>query len=1019
MTAFAPSPEQQEVIEYPLAPLRVAAAAGSGKTGTMALRLAQFVRAGAIAPEEALGITFTNKAAGELADRLRTTLPEAAAEGREVEVTTYHGFAHGLLREFGPLVGTARDVRIVTPGYTRQLIRDAIAAGPRPLLDLTQPGRVVDRVARLASTLGDHLLTAAVLSTETDDEVSRERNALADVLAAYERRKRGLGVVDFADLVTLAYRLVTEHGGLAERIRSRYRIVLLDEYQDTNPGQRELLRTIFGGGFPVTAVGDTDQTIYEWRGASPHNFASFPEHFPRADGTPAESKNLSVTWRSDLAIVAAANAVRGELRMPGPLPALQPRTAAGPGRIIAQWAHSATDEARWIAEEVEALHEAGTPWKEIAVLFRKHRQMAAVRDALVDRGIPVEVASLGGLLEVPEVVDLHAWLRLLGRPDDAVALSRLLTGGRYRLGLGDLGPLVGWVRARHPRDEHDETGIGWALLEAVDDLDGVEGLRPEARRRLGEFRSLYRSLLTTAQGVSLVELCRIVLDRTNAWPEVDALEDAARLSARLNLYRFLDLAEEWSPLEGAPSLPAFLDHLDLLADEASSGELDTARVSGEDAVPLLTVHRAKGLEWDAVFLPALEHNVFPSSVLQYEDPVSVASVMPFGLRLDRDVLPDLPDDEDGRKAILKAAHADQEWRTAYVAVTRARHGLFASGAFWTGGANPRKPSRLFEILDATATPTAGRCLEPGEPPATSSSSDRTPAPDPVFGGGWRRAVADTAFDAGLPRSLAVAAGLGEPYDRAVDQLRIDLAGLPDPGAVETEPIPFTTSVTGLVTLASCPLRFRWSEIDRLPRRPSVAARRGVELHRRIEMHNRGSVAFEDADAGFYDAVGDETAPANSFDRFRGSRFAAERPILVEAPFTLVLDGVRVSGRIDAVYESGDGWEVVDFKSGRSSDDPARRVQLEAYALAVAEAGLAGGRVPGAIRVTFAYCGGDGLEEITESVDGDWLDAARAHLAELITAATATEHPAAPSESCRRCDFSHLCTAGTAWLEAHP
>src|SRR3990170_8974476 len=482
-TTFSPSPEQWAVIEYPLEPLRVAAGAGSGKTGTMAMRLAHFVTSGKIEPEQALGITFTNKAAGELADRVRGTIPEAAAEGREVEITTYHGFAHSLLSEFGPLVGVPRGVRIVTPGYTRQLIRDAIGRAARPELDLTQPGKVVDRVARLASSLGDHLRRARDLVDLGEDAVARERTALAQVLDEYERRKAELGVVDFADLVTLAHRLVIEQEGLADRVRDRYRIVLLDEYQDTNPGQRELLRTIFGAGFPVTAVGDTDQTIYEWRGASPRNFESFPTHFPRSDGEPAESKSLSVSWRNDVAVVGVANAVRARLAVPGPLPALAHRPGAGPGRIVSHWDHSSSGEARWLAAEVEAHHEDGTPWREIAVLFRKHRQMAAIRDALVDRGIPVEVASLGGLLEVPEVVDLHAWLRILGRPDDAVALSRLLTGSTYRLGLGDLAPLSGWVRKRNRVEPDDETAIGGALLEAVDELEHVAGLNTAARGR--------------------------------------------------------------------------------------------------------------------------------------------------------------------------------------------------------------------------------------------------------------------------------------------------------------------------------------------------------------------------------------------------------------------------------------------------------------------------------------------------------------------------------------------------------
>ncbi len=1020
MTAFTPSPEQAAVIGYPLEPLRVAAGAGSGKTGTMAMRLAHLVRSKTVEPEQALGITFTNKAAGELAERVRAALPDETAEGREVEITTYHGFAHSLLDEFGPLVGVPRGVRIVTPGYTRQLIRDAIAADRRPLLDLTQPGRVVDRVARLASSLGDHLRRAADLRETATDDVSLERAALAAVLDAYEARKQRLGVVDFADLVTLAHRLVTTQPGLAARIRERYRIVLLDEYQDTNPGQRELLRAIFDAGFPVTAVGDTDQTIYEWRGATPDNFERFGEHFRRADGSPAETLPLSVTWRNDRAVVDVANAVRERISVPGPLAALAARDAAGAGTVLAHWAHSSRDEARWIAGEAERLHAAGTPWREMAVLFRKHRQMAAVRDALAERGIPVEVASLGGLLEVPEVVELHAWLRILARPDDAVALSRVLTGARYRLGLGDLAPLTRWVAARSASGPEDDTAIGWALLEAVDELDSVEGLTDEARRRLEAFRSLYRDLASTAQGVSLVELCGIVLDATGAWPEVDALDDAARLSTRLNLYRFLDLAEEWSPLEGAPSLAAFLDHLDLLADEGSSDELDTARVSGEDAIPLLTVHRAKGLEWDVVFLPALIRDVFPSRVIQYEDPVAVASVMPRSLRLDQHALEDLPDDDKERKAVLRVAHADQEWRTAYVAVTRARHVLAASGCFWIGGARSREASDLFRIVDEHAAADPDRCVEPGERPHEVVAARRVAPPDPVFPEGWRAAIARSIADPSHARSRAVATGVGEAYDRRVDELRLQLAGLPEPGPVDTDEGPFRTSVTALVTLSECPLRFRWAEIDRLPRRPAPAARRGTEVHRRIELYNRGSVAFDEVDESFYDATGDHTGTiGDAFTRFKASRFAGERPLLIEAPFDLEVAGARVAGRIDAVYEPDPGvWEIVDFKSGRKPDDPPM-VQLQAYALAATEAGFVGGRTPEEIRATFAYLGDRDVVEVTEEVDEAWLGRARADLASLIGAATADTHPATPSQACRHCDFARFCPEGTAWLELHP
>lgn len=523
-----------------------------------------------------------------------------------------------------------------------------------------------------------------------------------------------------------------------------------------------------------------------------------------------------------------------------------------------------------------------------------------------------------------------------------------------------------------------------------------------------------------------MDLCRVVLDRTGTWPEVDALDDAARLSTRLNLYRFLDLAEDWSPLEGAPSLDAFLDHLDLLADDGAGDELDTARVSGEDAVPLLTVHRAKGLEWDAVFLPALAKDVFPSKAIQHPDPYAVASVLPEHLRLDADWRRPLPDDAAERLEVLRLRHADQEWRTAYVAVTRARHHLVASGAWWTGGARPRQQGELFTLIDALAATAPGRSPAPGDRPDDPRRFNRAAAPDPLFPAGVRDGLAGAVRDPGLPRRMAEDLGMVDPYDARVEQLRMAFRDLPEPGGAATDPAPFTTSVTGLVTLASCPLRYRWSEIERLPRRPSAAARRGVELHRRIELHNRGSVAFDEAEPGFYDAIGDEAPPvAPAFSLFRESRFAVERPIVVEAPFTLLVrptsgDGpgdARVVGRIDAVYEDAAGrWEVVDFKSGRASADPARRVQLQVYALAVAEAGF-GGRRPGDIAVTFAYFGGGSLEEVTEAVDAAWLEGARQEVATLVAAAAGDEHPAAPGEGCRHCDFSRLCPAGRAWLEA--
>jgi DNA helicase-2/ATP-dependent DNA helicase PcrA len=1022
VTEIVPTSEQQQVIGHPLAPLRVTAGAGTGKTTTMALRLEHLVTQGSVEPEQALGITFTNKAAEELADRLRSRMPSLSAEGREVEVTTYHGFAYGLLREFGPLVGVERKSGLVTPGYARQLLRDALGATAPVELDLTAAGARVDELARLAGELGDHLRTPGELVEAGDDgELWAKRREQARTLQAYASRKAELGLVDYADLIARAHRLVTEHPDTSDRIRSRYRVVLLDEYQDTNPAQRELLRAIFGDGFPVTAVGDADQTIYEWRGASLENFDSFPVHFPTAAGAPAQTLELTHNRRSGRAIVDLANLVRDEIGGTGGLEqGLRPVPGAPPGEIVTAWFHDAIAEAEWIAREVVRQHEAGTAWRDMGILFRRHRQIGLVRDALERQDVPIEVAALGGLLDVPEVADLHAWLSVLGRPDDGPALLRVLLGSSYRLGLGDLAPLARWVHANRRSDEATEPGtVSWSLLEAVDDLEACEGLRPEAVRRLEGFRDRYRILLAAAQGVSLVELCRRILGITGAWQEVEALGDAARLSTRLNLYRFLDLAEEWSPLEGRPSLEAFLDYLDLLVEDRANDELDTARVSGEDAVTLLTIHRAKGLEWRVVFLPAVCHGLLPSSSQGYADPTRFPHYLPASLRLDEELR---TVDESAVSDIVERRHAAQEWRTAYVAVTRAKERLVLSGAHWYTERRAKTPSRLFELAgDVDGCLVAAECPDPGDPPAGLRFDAEPPPPDPVFPEGWRSAVAAAAAD---PATIAdIAAGLesGAAYDASMDQLRMLLDELPDPPSPSQDEAPFRTSVTGLVTYAGCPKRFYWSEVDRMPRRPAPWLRRGIELHRRIELHNRGAASFDEADADLYDApaAGTEPAdPASGFAAFARSRFAAERPILVEAPFELLVGDARVAGRIDAVYQPAPGtWEVVDFKSGRASDNPSRAVQLEAYAVAVADAGFALD-APEHIRVSFVFLG-EGCEEVGTDVDGAWLDAARSHLADLVEGAAGGYYPPTPGDHCRHCDFARFCPEGSAFVEERP
>jgi RecB family exonuclease len=257
------------------------------------------------------------------------------------------------------------------------------------------------------------------------------------------------------------------------------------------------------------------------------------------------------------------------------------------------------------------------------------------------------------------------------------------------------------------------------------------------------------------------------------------------------------------------------------------------------------------------------------------------------------------------------------------------------------------------------------------------------------------------------------------YDAAVKQMRMILDDMPAAPEEENPDGSVDISVTGLVTLAGCPQRFYWSDVDPLPRRQAPAMRRGIKIHRLIELHGRGEMPLEDLDEDLYDVTESDSATGERGDPYEvylDSRFARLKPRYVEAPIDLRLPAGRVRGRIDAVYEPEPGnWEIVDFKSGRHRADSAAVVQLEAYAIAAADGALSPQR-PDRIAVTFAYLGGGKLEEVRFAVDDGWLKEARQHLADLAEAASGPNYPQVASAACNRCDFLRFCEAGKIFVE---
>ncbi|MGI9610719.1 MAG: PD-(D/E)XK nuclease family protein, partial [Acidimicrobiia bacterium] len=333
-----------------------------------------------------------------------------------------------------------------------------------------------------------------------------------------------------------------------------------------------------------------------------------------------------------------------------------------------------------------------------------------------------------------------------------------------------------------------------------------------------------------------------------------------------------------------------------------------------------------------------------------------------------------------------------------------------------GQKRPKAPSELFDLVSSIPKSVEhATCEDPGDRPAALTLTPAGPNPDPQFTDGWESALRAAIADPDWPHAQS---SNRTAYDEQVDQLSLILDDLPEADPDSQSDATTTTSVSSLVTYATCPKRYFWTDVDRLPRRPAPWLKRGVELHRKIELHNRGVVPLELAEEGAYDFVPDEAEPRTSaFATFESSRFAATKPRWTEAPFVIGNDEGRIRGRIDAVYDEAGAWEVVDFKSGRHRPDPARVVQLQAYAVAVAEGGL-GVAAPEDLTVTFAYFG-DGLEEVSERVDAPWLGEARANIAEILNGIAAEHYEPAPSEACHHCDFAKFCEPGQAWLRDNP
>ncbi|MCG6499082.1 ATP-dependent DNA helicase [Kitasatospora sp. A2-31] len=1010
--------EQMAAIGAPLEPAVIVAGAGSGKTTVMAARVVWLVGSGAVAPSEVLGLTFTNKAAAELAERVRSALLRAIAEADGEppgvpEISTYHAFAGRLLKEHGLRIGIEPDVRLLADATRFQLAAKVLrtARGPFPALTGTFANLVADLTA-LDGELAEHLvepdalrafdeelldtLATAKLTNEDLRAVpgaARARLELLRLVEEYRRRKAAAGLMDFGDQIAAAARLAQQRPEVGELLRGQFKVVLLDEYQDTSVAQRLMLAGLFGAGpdgrgsgHPVTAVGDPCQAIYGWRGASVANLDEFPRHFPRAGGGPAARYALSENRRSGGRLLAFANALAAPLRaMHEGVEALRPAPGAEQdGYVRAALLPTHAEEVDWLADSIAHLVATGTAPGRIAVLCRGGAAFPDIHAALVAREVPVEVVGLGGLLQLPEVADLVAVCEVLQDPTANAALVRLLIGPRWRIGPRDLA-LLGRRAAELVRTDRPE-GVE-ALAAAVAETDPTEVVSladaletfltapsgpdgeqpddlpfsPEARSRFArlarELRELRRSLAEP-----LMDVLHRVLAVTGLEVELAASPKALAARRRETLYAFLDVAAGFADLDGDPGLAAFLGFL-RAAQEYERG-LDSSLPGGEDTVKVLTAHKSKGLEWDVVAVPGLVRGAFPSSTAR-ERWTSTKRVLPHALRGDAATLPDVRGGWNAKSmAAFKQALAEhsgtEELRLGYVAFTRPRSLLLASGHWWgPSQKTPRGPSAFLEQLrEHCEQPGAGEIEHWAEPPEKGAGNPALAAPverpwplplDPAAQQA-RRQVAEVVHRrlAGRPAPepepmAAEDRRLVESWDRDLTALLGELAR--SRRSVRDVPLPATLSATQLMRLAADPDGFAHDLARPMPRPPQPAARRGTRFHAWVQSRIEPLLLVEPGalPGADDDGIEDEQDLERLKEAFLRTPYANRTPYRVEAPFQLVLAGRVVRGRIDAVYRYGDGgsesggasrYEVVDWKTHR--EETADPLQLAVYRVAWAE-----------------------------------------------------------------------------------
>lgn len=593
------NPEQREAVEALDGAVLVLAGAGTGKTRVLTTRIAHTLNLGKARPNQILAVTFTNKAAREMRERVAKLI------GQSVEgmpwLGTFHSIGRKLVARHAEALGLSSNFTVLDTDDQIRLLKQLLKA--EDIDDKRWP-------ARLLANLIDGWKNRGLEPDKVPagDAAFFANGRAVDLYATYQSRLKTLNCLDFGDLLLAPIRLFRQHPDILQTYRERFRYILVDEYQDTNVAQYLWLRLLAGDGANICCVGDDDQSIYGWRGAEVDNILRFEKDFPGA-----KVIRLERNYRSTGHILgAAAQLISKNNGRLGKTLFSAHSEMGEPLTVTALW--DSEEEARTIGDEIENLQRKGRKLNDMAILVRTAAQMRAFEERFVTMGLSYRVIGGPRFYERQEIRDALAYLRVTANPDDDLAFERIVNVPKRGLGEASIQQLH--IEAR----SHDIS-----LLSAARRLGGTEAVKPKIRSTLQEIAGNFERWHKAMETVPHVQLAEMILDEsgyTAMWSNLRTVDAQGRLD---NLKELVRALEEFD------SLPAFLEHISLV--------MDADKTDDYDAVNIMTLHAAKGLEFDVVFLPGWEEGLFPSQRSM---------------------------DESGRAGL------EEERRLAYVGITRAK-----------------------------------------------------------------------------------------------------------------------------------------------------------------------------------------------------------------------------------------------------------------------------------------------------------------------------------------------------------